>query len=88
MKNRPLSYLVTYCKAKQWVVASLFGAKAFKRASKAIKVGLNTQINGVIRLKAYVRLTERVTTQSGSDYNDYWDLVIRRIRKEEASHNG
>ena len=32
---------MAYCNARQWVVASLFGAKAFKRASKAIKAGLD-----------------------------------------------
>lgn len=41
MKDRPLNHFITYCNARQWVVASLFGAKAFKKASKAIKVRLN-----------------------------------------------
>jgi len=41
MKDRPLNIFVANCITRQWVVASLFGAKAFKKASKVIKVGLN-----------------------------------------------
>jgi len=41
LKDRSLCYLVTYRKARQCVVVSLFGAKAFKKASKVNKVRLS-----------------------------------------------
>jgi len=42
LKDRFLNYFVAYCKAVQCMIASLFGAKTFKKASKVIKVGLDT----------------------------------------------
>ena len=38
MKDRPTNHFLAYRITRQWVVASLFGAKAFKKASKVNKV--------------------------------------------------
>ena len=41
MKDRPTNHFLAYRITRQWVVASLFGAKAFKKASKVNKVRLS-----------------------------------------------